>query len=205
LRRLRHIRQGFQPLVAAGVLDDGVDHLERTKNGWLCGILYRKMSDPASRETLRGFIMPVARSFQDLVSSRYRMLTVCFVPEDKPFVERLAASLDEQSFDLWYERREIRPGDSLAEALSGRMSEATHVVPVISKRSTKALWIHHELSPAFIARLAAQNLPIIPLLIDGSTLPPQLAPLSHADFQTSYQNGFGELMTLAGGVSARTA
>ncbi len=197
LRRLRHIRYGFQALVTSGVLDEGVDQLDRASDGWLCGVIYRKCPTPESRKGLRDVILAAIDAFRQLITADYRLLSVCFGSNDRPFMERLGSSLDEQPFDFWYERREITADTSLAECLDRKLGETSRIVVVISKRSSTSLWLQRELTPALIAKIAERNIPIMCALIDDAAIPPQLEGAPRADFRGSYLQGVAELLQLA--------
>jgi hypothetical protein len=204
IRRLRHIRTAFLSVVKSGVVSEGVDHLVKTSDGWQCGILYSRAFSTSEQTPIRDIVTPLAEAYVRLVCADYRMLSICFAADDKPFVEKLASALDEQQgYDLWYERREIRAGRSLAEGLNRGLKEATHVLVVVSRRSTAQNWLNSDLSPDLLADLAGGPIPLLPVVIDSSQLPRALSGLRHADFRADFQKGVSRLLTLVSDRSGR--
>jgi len=198
IKRLRHIRQIFQRVVASGIVGDGVDHLERAPDGWMCGVLYMCLPGDGESPPVRDVVTPSVEAFARLVREEHRLLSICFASEDKPFVERLTSSLDEEGFDIWYERREVKADKSFAETLHRQTEEATHLVPVISKNSVSSSWLQSELSPSFAASIGGRSLPVIALIIDSSTLPAQVSIGKLADFRRDFLGGYRDLIGLLG-------
>ena len=64
-------------------------------------------------------------------------LFLCHASEDKEFVDLLANYLDSRDINLWYDKREVKVGDSIVSRINHGLDAASHVVVVLSKASVQ--------------------------------------------------------------------
>ena len=98
--------------------------------------------------------------------------------EDKErFVIPFATALRQRGIDVWLDKWEILPGDSLVDKLFEEgLKDANAVLVVISAVSASKPWVREELNTAIVHRITKQT-KIIPIVLDGSEVPESLKSL----------------------------
>ncbi|MEG9437831.1 toll/interleukin-1 receptor domain-containing protein [Edaphobacter sp. HDX4] len=98
--------------------------------------------------------------------------------EDKQrFVVAFATALRSKGIDVWLDRWEILPGDSLVDKLFEEgLKEAEAVLIVISAVSVTKPWVREELNTAIVNRITRQT-KVIPIVLDSAEVPEALRSL----------------------------
>ena len=98
--------------------------------------------------------------------------------EDKErFVIPFAIALRQRGIDVWLDKWEILPGDSLVDKLFEEgLKEAHAVLVVISENSALKPWVRQELNTAVVHRITKQT-KVIPVVLDNSEVPESLKSL----------------------------
>lgn len=98
--------------------------------------------------------------------------------EDKQrFVIPFATSLRMKGIDVWLDKWEILPGDSLVDKLFEEgLREAEAVLIVISAVSVMKPWVRQELNTAIVNRIKRQT-KVIPVVLDKVEVPEALSSL----------------------------
>jgi hypothetical protein len=98
--------------------------------------------------------------------------------EDKErFVIPFATALRQRGIDVWLDKWEILPGDSLVDKLFEEgLKEADAVLVVISANSASKPWVRQELNTAIVHRITRQT-KVIPVVLDDSEVPESLKSL----------------------------
>jgi len=181
-------RENLTPLSADGVLLKIEESIYEE-------IAYLKFSLRLLDQTI-----PEAEAFIDAVEERIRegvdrpLLFICHASDDKPFDERLVAALDQRALYAWFDKREILVGDSIVHRINEALAETRYVVPVLSSRSVEKPWVQRELNSSLMRQLGDHKISILPVLIDDCRLPPLIADIKYADFRTSFDRGFSDLL-----------
>jgi len=92
--------------------------------------------------------------------------------EDKQrFVEDFARRLRERGVDVWLDKWEMLPGDSLVDKIFEEgISNAVAMIVVLSKNSVEKPWVREELNAAFIKRIEGKC-KLIPVVIEECAIP----------------------------------
>jgi hypothetical protein len=100
---------------------------------------------------------------------------VCHASEDKPIAEPLARTLMAAGIDTFFDKWEIRAGDSLRQRIDQGIAGCTHFLVILSPHSINKPWVNAELDAGFVARLEG-HVRLIPLRrgLAVSELPPLL-------------------------------
>lgn len=125
--------------------------------------------------------------------------------KDKAFVDRLVADLAKHSIPVWYDKLDVRLGDSIPGKINKGLAEAKYFAIVLTPSSVASRWVQEELNAALVRQIAESGTFLLPLLLADCTLPPLLAHRHHADFRSSYDAGLQELLDLWGKDAAATA
>jgi hypothetical protein len=92
--------------------------------------------------------------------------------EDKArFVVDFATRLRERGIDVWFDRWEMLPGDSLVRKIFDEgLARADAVIVVISKHSIAKRWVREELDAAMVKKINTSS-KLIPVVIDDCPVP----------------------------------
>lgn len=117
--------------------------------------------------------------------------------EDKErFVLSFAAALRERGVDVWLDKWEILPGDSLVDKLFEEgLKEADAMLIVISPASVSKPWVREELNTAIVNRITKQT-KVIPVVLDRCEVPESLKSLVWESIQdtNSYQSELSRIV-----------
>jgi hypothetical protein len=113
---------------------------------------------------------------------RYRLMKqpkafLTHASEDKSrFVIPFAKALLDRGVDVWLDKWEIRPGDSLVRKIFDEgLDSADAVIVVVSAASISKPWVREELDASVVARIE-KGMRVIPVVLEESDVP---APLRH--------------------------
>jgi hypothetical protein len=115
---------------------------------------------------------------------------------DKPFVDRLVADLVARSIPVWYDKFDLRIGDSVPGAINAGLSNSKYFAIVLSKAAVASVWVREELNAALMTQVAKGGTFILPLLLEDCEIPPLLAHRKYADFRVDYSKALTELLSL---------
>ncbi len=82
---------------------------------------------------------------------------------DKPIVRCFCSSLRSYGFQPWLDESEIQPGDNIKNSVEQALKKSDLLLVFLSKASSTAPWVHHELS--FFSALPDANR-IVPIALD---------------------------------------
>ena len=114
--------------------------------------------------------------------------------KDKPFVRRLSEDLLDLGVPIWFDDWEIAPGDSIIERVYSGLDASDALLVVLSQESVKSRWVSEELSVAVMRRLSADDIRVIPVLLQDCAIPTPLKHIKYSDFRTSYEAGIVSLL-----------
>ena len=113
--------------------------------------------------------------------------------EDKDVATKIATNLRTSGIDVWFDRWEIQPGDSLVQKIFEEgLSKADAFLALISKNSINSKWVRQELDVALIKRIEGITR-IIPLILDGVQPPEHLRPLQWVDMSDDFDEALRKI------------
>lgn len=111
-------------------------------------------------------------------------LFLSYSHKDRDFVLKLYNTLLSSKIDVFIDDKDIKIGDNILDRIEKGLTEATGLLYVISKSSTKSKWVNDELGMARVKALSKKDMfTIYPLLIDDVELPLSIRQLKYADFK----------------------
>jgi hypothetical protein len=116
--------------------------------------------------------------------------------QDKEFVEQLARDLDNRGISVWFDKWELKVGDSLRRKISEGIHESSYFIVVVSQASKNSKWVAQELDEAFARQVEHDGNFILPVVLDKSAIPSMLSGLLYADFSMDYEHGLNALLRL---------
>lgn len=114
--------------------------------------------------------------------------------EDKPFVDRLASDLERMNIGVWYDKWELRVGDSIIDKIQEGIESQDFLIIVLSPASVASNWVKRELNAALMRELGERRVVVLPVRLVDCTIPVFLQEKKYADFVENYEHGFEELL-----------
>lgn len=112
---------------------------------------------------------------------------------DKPFVEKLAQDLMKMGVDVWYDKWEIKVGDSILWKIEEGIRESDYLAIVISKEAWESEWVRREVSAAYHKQIEMKAKFMLPIYYRDCKIPLLLRGIKYADFRGDYEEGLKEL------------
>lgn len=119
---------------------------------------------------------------------------ISYTSADRIFVDKLALDLTSFRAEIFYDKWEIKVGDSIVEKINEALSSYDNLLIVLSKSSVKSDWVQRELNSSLMRQLKDKIIKIKPVLIEDCDIPPLLADIKYADFRFDYNIGFTSLV-----------
>lgn len=117
---------------------------------------------------------------------------------DKSFVDRLVADLCTRSIPVWYDKLDLRIGESVPGKINEGLAGAKHFLIVLSKSAVNSSWVREELNAALMKQVSQGGTFVLPVLLEDCEIPPLLAHRRYADFRSEYSTALNELLALWG-------
>ena len=122
---------------------------------------------------------------------------ISYSTKDREFVARLARDLAALRVKVWWDRSEMKVGDSLNRKLEEGIAGSRWLVIVLSPNAVSSPWVKKELTAAYVEELERQDVYILPLLYQECDIPLFLRDKVYADFRKSYKLGLDALLYIA--------
>jgi orotate phosphoribosyltransferase len=113
--------------------------------------------------------------------------------KDIKFVNKLAADLRGNGFDLWVSENEILVADSIIKRMNEGLKNSSLILAVLSKHSIASPWVTAEIDLGIYEEIVNNKPFVIPLILDSCDIPPLLKTKRHVDFRKEYPKAFKEL------------
>jgi TIR domain len=113
-------------------------------------------------------------------------------------VDRLVSDLVAHGASVWYDKLDLRLGDSIPGKINSGISEAKYFLIVLSPAAVKSRWVQEELNAALMLQVASAGTFLLPVLVEDCDVPPLLNHRRFADFRENYEAGLEELLEVFG-------
>jgi HEAT repeat protein len=122
-----------------------------------------------------------------------RDVFLSYSSDDRRFAERLARDLVDHRLRVWWDRWEMKVGDSLVSKIQEGIQSSSWLAVVLSPNSVESNWVKRELASAIIDEISSDQVRVLPLLLADCSIPPFLRDKIYADFRASYEAGLASL------------
>jgi len=119
---------------------------------------------------------------------------ISYSSKDKEFAEKLALDLKERGVGIWFDKWEIKIGDSIIEKINQGIERNDFLAIVLSRASVKSEWVKKELNSAIIKELERSSVFVLPILHEECEIPRLLKEKKYANFVDSYEEGLKEIL-----------
>jgi len=113
---------------------------------------------------------------------------------DNAFVEKLYEDLTREDIDVWFDKWEIKVGDSIIRKIEEGLKNNDYLIIVLSENSVKSEWVRRELSVGLMKEIEEKSVVVLPILLEDCEIPMLLKEKRYADFRGLYQKGYNELI-----------
>lgn len=114
--------------------------------------------------------------------------------QDEETARRLVRDLQARGVRVWFDRKEILAGDSIVDRIQEGLHSSEYLIVLISQHSLHSKWVQMALDRAFATFPDATDIRIIPVLLDGSEIPPEISRTRYVDLTGGYDAGLRELL-----------
>lgn len=122
---------------------------------------------------------------------------------DRDFAERLARELMAHGQDVWFDKWDIGPGDSIVTKIFEEgLANASAFVVILSKASVHSKWVREELNVATVRRIEDLTR-LVPILKENVEIPTALRTLHWVDMRSDFASGVRTIVNTLTGVSER--
>src|SRR5687767_7605599 len=125
--------------------------------------------------------------------------------KDKSAVEALAHALRERGFDVWLDKWEFGPGDSIVASINDGLEQAQAGLIVFSQHTRESRWVDAEVAYLTFARIEEGKVLIPVVLGEDAWVPPLLRPLVRRRIEEVDAIADGLRQRSAGPTAARPA
>jgi hypothetical protein len=130
-----------------------------------------------------------------------KKLFISYSHEDHDFAERLAKAMLANGQDVWFDKWEIGPGDSIVSRIFEEgLRDAAAFAVILSKESVRSSWVREELSVAVVNRIERLTR-LIPILKEDLELPTALRALHWVDMRADFDAGVRAIINTIHGIS----
>lgn len=119
---------------------------------------------------------------------------ISYSTKDTDFITQLSAELVKNRIQIWLDKWEMQPGDSLIDKIQNGLSDSSFLLVVLSKNSVDSEWCKKELNSGLMRELNEKKVIVIPVLLDDCKIPLFLQEKVYADFRTDFDSGFKALL-----------
>jgi hypothetical protein len=118
---------------------------------------------------------------------------LCYSHSDREIAERIATDLRANGIEVWFDKWEILPGDSLiGKIFEEGIGGADAFIVLLSQHSVQSRWVKEELDVALIKRIEGVTR-VIPVRVDDVQMPDPLRPLRWIDMSAEFDTALHEL------------
>lgn len=118
---------------------------------------------------------------------------VSYSREDWEFVLRVAKDLKGKGAKVWMDKLDLRPGQCWEREVETALNSCSRMLVILSPASVGSSNVLAE-----VAFAIEEGKEVIPVLYLECKIPFRLRPFQYADFRTSYDEGFQDLLATMG-------
>lgn len=129
---------------------------------------------------------------------------LCHGSEDKLLAERIATDLRAAGIEVFFDKWEIRAGDSLRQKIDEGLGDCSHFIALLTPRSVNRPWVRAEMDAGFVRKVGEQAV-FIPLRFElrPDALPPLLKALYSPSIGSDYAMSIKELVADIHGINRK--
>ncbi len=112
---------------------------------------------------------------------------------DKPFVEKLAMDLRRMGVNAWYDKWDIKVGESITWRIEEGIRESEYLGIILSPEALNSEWVKSEIGAGWVKQILTKKIMLLPIYYRDCDVPYFLLDRKYANFSVDYQSGLEEL------------
>jgi hypothetical protein len=116
---------------------------------------------------------------------------------DKDLARALAAVLRDRGVRIWIDEGELEVGDSIIERIATAIAEIDFFLVLVSESSRSSNWCRKELALAVTGELGREGVKVLPIRINGASMPDALADVYYLDLNAENVNDIADKIMIA--------
>lgn len=96
---------------------------------------------------------------------------ISYSSRDKATAKQIATSLMEKGVNVWFDRWEMKPGESLIDKISEAIHGSSYLFALLSPESVSSNWVKQELHQAMTDEIHFDKVKVVPILIQDCQIP----------------------------------
>jgi TIR domain./Restriction endonuclease. len=133
-------------------------------------------------------------------ASKQPHVFLSYSSKDKEVAQRIFQELRKKGIHIGLDSLEIKPGDSITNAIDETLSASDYLVVLLSPNSVKSRWVQYELATAANRKLLKRDITLLPVLIRNADIPASLKAYQYLDLRRDFDHGVAELAERIGSV-----
>lgn len=122
-------------------------------------------------------------------------VAISYSHADSDFALRLTQQIFLHGGNVWIDKCEIVPGESIYEKVQGAFSTASVILALLSKSSVESVWCKKEIAAGMTREMEENQTVVIPVLLEDCDIPFFLKDKLYADFRSDSDAGIASLMS----------
>ena len=118
---------------------------------------------------------------------------ISYSSDDRLFAEKLSIDLKTLGLGVWFDRWEIKVGDSIVSKVDRGLTQNDYLIVVLSPNSVDSNWVKKEVFTILMSEIYSDKVKILPILYQECKIPTILIDKKYANFTKSYDRGLQEL------------
>ncbi|PZR29150.1 MAG: hypothetical protein DI535_03810 [Citrobacter freundii] len=118
---------------------------------------------------------------------------VSYSYQDLGFISWLKTNLKDLDIEFWNDTNEVFKEENIKEKINQGIRLSDAIILVLSATSLNSNWVKYEMSSALLLNAVKMGIKIIPITIDNSTIPADLAGYQYIDFSSQKEKALETL------------
>jgi hypothetical protein len=192
-RQISSVANAIVSISSKQFLDNPQIGAETTRDDkWRHFLTYMMSSEQAGEVVIQELADLLISTLNNRKPSIHAFL--CHSSADKNIVEQFAKRLKLAGSYVWFDKWEIKVGDSIVEKINDGLDKMTHLVVFLSKSSVDKPWVKKELSSGLMRKLNDSSVKVMPIKIDSVKVPTLISDIKYADCTEDLESGFNQVI-----------
>lgn len=141
---------------------------------------------------------PIRSDYHDrMVTGAPASVFISYSHADKDLARVLAAVLQDRGVRIWIDEGELKVGDSIIERIATAIAEIDFFLVLVSESSRSSNWCRKELALAVSGELGREGVKVLPIRINGASMPDALADVYYLDLNAENVDDIADKIVIA--------
>jgi TIR domain/Putative peptidoglycan binding domain len=123
-----------------------------------------------------------------------KSIFISYSSRDKDIALKLASDLKIRNHRIWLDEWQVHVGECIPTKIAEGIGSADFLIVLLSQHSVNSAWVEREWTAAYWDEVNDARVAILPVLVEPCQIPKLLQTKKYADFSSSYESGFQELI-----------